>query len=141
MRPCNHRRMSRVGGRSVVVLSWVVLVLLAAHDVTHLADGGLDTSPGQLALVAIPQWIALAAVMVIVVRGPEERRRIAALVLGVSVVVGFAVIHLLPFSLADYSELEPSGLSWVLVWLPTAAALVLVAVAALVRPSRAGAAA
>jgi len=133
--------MSRVGGRSVVVLSWVVLVLLAAHDVTHLADGGLDTSPGQLALVAIPQWIALAAVMVIVVRGPEERRRIAALVLGVSVVVGFAVIHLLPFSLADYSELEPSGLSWVLVWLPTAAALVLVALAALVRPSRAGAAA
>ena len=123
------------------MLSWVVLALLAAHDLTHLLDDGLDTSAGQLALVALPQWLALAAAMAIVLRGRPEQSRLAALALGISVAVGFAVIHLLPFSLADYSELEPSGLSWVLVWLPTAAALVLVAVAALVRPSRAGAAA
>ena len=58
----------------IVRWSWIVLALLAAHDVTHLADGGLDTSPGQLALVAIPQWIVLALVMGIIVRDPAHRR-------------------------------------------------------------------
>ena len=125
----------------VVAWSWVVLALLAAHDLTHLLDEGLDTSPGQLALVAIPQWIALAAVMAVVVRGPEDWRQLAALVLGASVVIGFAVIHLLPFSLAAYGDLEPSGVSWLLAWLPTAAGLVLVGIAVRVRQCRAGAAA
>ena len=119
--------------RSVVVLSWVVLALLAAHDVTHLADDGLDTSPGQLALVAIPQWIALAAVMAIVLRGRPEQSRLAALVLGLSVAVGFAMIHLLPASPAAYWDLEPSPLSWALVSVPTAAGLVLAARAWTVR--------
>ena len=112
-----------------MVLSSVVLALLAAHDVTHLADGGLETSPGQLALVAVPQWLVLGAVMAIVVRGRPDQRRLAALVLGVSVAVGFAVIHLLPVSAAAYWDLEPSDLSWVLAWVPTAAGLALTALA------------
>ena len=119
--------MSRGSDRSVVVLSWVVLALLAAHDVTHLADGGLDTSPGQLALVAIPQWLVLAAVMAIVLRGRPDQSRAAAVVLGLSVAVGFALIHLVPVSPTAYWDLEPSGVSWVLVWLPAAAGLVLAA--------------
>jgi hypothetical protein len=121
--------MSRGSDRSVVVLSWAVLALLAAHDVTHLADDGLDTSPGQLALVAIPQWLALAAVMVIVLRGRPDQSRAAAIVLGLSVAAGFAVIHMLPPSPAAYWDLEPSGVSWALVWLPAAAGLVLAAIA------------
>src|SRR5919112_131402 len=96
--------------RGIVLWSWAVLALLAAHDVTHLADEGLDTSPGQLALVAIPQWIALGIVMWVLVRDPVHRRT-AALLLGASVVVGFAVIHLLPFALAAYGDLEPSAVS------------------------------
>lgn len=113
--------------RGIVLWSWIVLALLAAHDVTHLADDGLDTSPGQLALVAIPQWIVLAVVMAFVLRGPPARRRTAALVLGASVAVGFALIHLVPFSPAAYWDLEPSAPSWVLVWVPAAAGLVLAA--------------
>jgi hypothetical protein len=113
--------------RGIVLWSWIVLALLAAHDVTHLADGGLDTSPGQLALVAIPQWIALAIVMSFVLRGPPARRRTAALVLGASVAAGFALIHLVPFSPTAYWDLEPSVLSWALVWVPAAAGLVLAA--------------
>ena len=126
-RPCDHGWMSRGGDRSVVVLSWVVLALLAAHDVTHLADGGLDTSPAQLALVAIPQWLVLAAVMAIVLRGRPDQSRAAAVVLGLAVAVGFAVIHLLPLSPAAYYDLEPSAVSWALVGLPAAAGLVLAA--------------
>lgn len=119
--------MSRVGDRPLVLWSWVVLTLLAAHDATHLADDGLDTSPGQLALVAIPQWLVLAAVMAIVLRGRPDQRRLAALTLGVSVAAGFAVVHLLPLAPAAYWDLEPSVLSWALAWLPTAAGLLLAA--------------
>jgi hypothetical protein len=116
----------------IVRWSWIVLALLAAHDVTHLADGGLDTSPGQLALVAIPQWIVLALVMGIIVRDPAHRRA-AAIVLGASVAVGFALVHLVPFSPTAYWDLEPSALSWALVWVPATAGLVLVGLA---RPAR-----
>ena len=117
----------------IVRWSWIVLALLAAHDVTHLADGGLDTSPGQLALVAIPQWIVLALVMSIIVRDPGHRRP-AATVLGASVAAGFALVHLVPFSPTAYWDLEPTALSWALVWVPAVAGLVLVALA---RPARA----
>jgi hypothetical protein len=117
----------------IVRWSWIVLALLAAHDVTHLADGGLDTSPGQLALVAIPQWIVLALVMSIIVRDPAHRRS-AAIVLGASVAAGFALVHLVPFSPTAYWDLEPSALSWALVWVPATAGLVLVVLA---RPARA----
>ncbi len=114
--------------RGIVLWSWIVLALLAAHDVTHLADDGLDTSPGQLALVAIPQWIVLAIVMALVLHGPAAQRRTAALVLGASVAVGFALIHLVPFSPSAYWDLEPSAISWALVWVPMAAGLGLAAV-------------
>ena len=112
----------------MVVLSWVVLALLAAHDVTHLADGGLDTSPGELAIVAIPQWLVLAAVMAIVLRGRPDQSRLAAVVLGLSVAAGFALVHLVPLLPTAYWDLEPAGVSWVLVWVPVAAGLVLAAI-------------
>lgn len=118
-----------------MVLPWVVLVLLAAHDVTHLADDGLDTSPAQLALVAIPQWLALAAVMAIVLRGRPDQSRLAAIVLGLSVAAGFALVHLLPVLATAYWDLEPSLLSWVLAWTPAAAGLLLAALAWSERPT------
>ena len=123
--------MPRAGARSLALMSWIVLGLLAAHDVTHVVDDGLETGLGQLAIVAIPQWLVLAAVMAIVLRGDDAQSRVAALVLGASVAVGFAVVHLLPFSPAAYWGLEPSGVSWTLAWMPAAAGLLL---AALARP-------
>ena len=113
----------------VVLWSWIVLGLLAAHDLTHLLDDGLDTSPGQLALVAVPQWIALGVVMAIVLRGDEAHRPTAALALGVSAVLGFAVVHLLPIAPTSVWDLQPSGVSWFLGWATPAAALVLIVVA------------
>ena len=124
--------MPRHGSRSLAVWSWAVLALLAAHDVTHVLDDGLRTPLGQLALVALPQWLALAIVMAVVLRGDRARSRTATLLLGMSVAVGFAVIHLLPFSPAAFWDLQPSVVSWALVWVPAAAGLVLVARAAAV---------
>jgi hypothetical protein len=113
----------------MVLWSWIVLALLAAHDVTHLLDEGLETPLGQLALVAIPQWLALAILMAIVLRGSRGRRQTAALLLGISVTLGFAVVHLLPFSAAAFWDLRPSGVSWVLAWASAAAGLLLVVLA------------
>ena len=109
--------------------AWVVLALLAAHDLTHALDGGLDTGLGELAAVSIPQWLLLAAVMAIILRGDPARSRTAALVLGATVAAGFVVVHLLPFSPAAFWDLEPSAVSWALVWASIAAGLVLAGLA------------
>ena len=115
--------------RSLVTGTWVVLALLAAHDVTHLLDDGLETPVGLLAAVAIPQWLVLAAAMAVVLRGSTAQRRIAALLVGVSVALGFAAIHLLPLAPDAYWDLDPSGISWTLAWLPAVAGLVLAGIA------------
>ena len=122
----------------VVACSWVLLALVAAHDVTHLVDDGLETSPGQLAIVAIPQWLVLAAVMAIILRGGPARSRAAAAVLGLSIAAGFGVVHLLPFSPAAFWDQRPSTASWVLAWASVAAGLLLAGVSRAgggVRPS------
>ena len=111
------------------MFSWVVLGLLAAHDVTHVLDDGLETPLVQVAYVALPQWLFLAVTMAVIVAGDPVRSRIAALLLGVAVAIGFAVIHLLPPSPAALWQLHPSVISWVLVWLPAVAGLVLAVLA------------
>ena len=116
--------------RALIPWVWGLLALLALHDLTHLLDEGLDTSPGQLALVAIPQWFAIGVVMAVVLRGGPALSAAAALALGLAAAVGFAVVHLLPFALAAYDELDPSPASWVLAWVPTGVALVVAGLAA-----------
>jgi hypothetical protein len=107
----------------------VVLALLAAHDLSHALDHGLDTSLAGLAVVAVPQWIVLAIVTAVIVRGDDRTSALAALMLSVGVVVGFAAVHLLPFSPAAYWDLHPSAVSWLVVWAPLLAGLVLGAIA------------
>jgi hypothetical protein len=121
--------MPRHGSRSLVVWSWVVLALLAAHDVTHALDDGLETRLGELAVVALPQWLALAVLMAVIVRGERARSRTAALLLGIAVTAGFGVVHLLPFSPLAFWDVQPSVVSWVLAWAAAVAGLVLAALA------------
>lgn len=130
--------MRRHGSRSLAFWSLVALALLAGHDVTHVLDDGLETPLGQLAFVAVPQWLVLAVVMAVVLRGGRERSRTAALLLGSSVTAGFAVVHLLPLSPASFWELEPSVVSWLLAWMPAAVGLVLAALAWSQRPAARG---
>ena len=127
--------MPRHRSRSLAFWSWVLLALLAAHDVTHALDDGLQTGLGQLASVAIPQWLVLAAVMAMILRGAPAQSRGAPRGLGSSVTGGFAAIHLLPVALAAFWELKPSVLSWVLAWAPAAVGLGLAALAWPQRPA------
>jgi hypothetical protein len=120
---------SRHRSRSLVAWSTLLLATLAAHDLTHALDDGLKTSLGQLALIAIPQWLVLAAVMAVIVRADRARSAAAATLLGIGVTVGFAVAHLLPFAGAPYWDLDPSAVSWLLAWLPAALGLALAALA------------
>ena len=120
--------MPRGGARSLVLWSWVLLALVAAHDVTHVFDDGLETGLGQLALVAIPQWLLLAALMAVVLRG-DAQSRTAALLLGASVAVAFVVVHLLPVSPAAFWDLQPSVVSWALAWGSIAVGVVLAVLA------------
>ena len=103
---------------TLVAWSAALLALTAAHDASHLLDDGLETKPGQLALIAVPQWIALAAVMAVIVRGDRARGAMAAVLLGGAVALGFAVVHLVPELPASYWDLHPSAVSWALAVLP-----------------------
>ena len=62
--------MPRHASRSLVIWSGVLLVALAAHDLSHALDGGLETPLDQLAFVAVPQWLVLAAVMTVIAYPP-----------------------------------------------------------------------
>src|SRR6476469_4485230 len=115
--------MSRNASRTLGIWVWVLLALLAAHDLTHALDNGLDTKLSQLAIVSVPQWVAIAAVTWVFLRGDARRSHIAALLLGAGSAIGFVVIHLLPFAPASFWDLHPSPESWVLVWVPVGVAL------------------
>src|SRR2546421_5898066 len=108
IRGCEDDRMPRHASRSIVISSGVLLVVLAAHDLSHALDGGLETPVGELALVAVPQWLVLAAVMTVIVRGDRAHGAAAALLLGIGVTAWLAVVPLLPVSTASYWDLQPS---------------------------------
>jgi hypothetical protein len=113
--------------RSLALWSAALLALLAAHDLSHALDDGLETKLGGLALVATPQWIVLAVILAVILRADRSRGAAAALLLGLGVTVGFVVIHLLPFGPASYWDLHPSAVSWLLAWVPPALGLLVAA--------------
>jgi hypothetical protein len=112
-------------------------LLLVAADVAHALDHarqGRDLA-AEVYTAGIAGWIALAVLLVLVVRGHRLAAPYAAAV-GLAVAVGFVAVHVLPHWSAfsdPYSGWEPDALSWALVVVPVLAALNLVAQAARVR--------
>ena len=115
--------------RSVVATSWLLLALLAAHDLTHALDDGLRTGLGELAAVAAPQWVVLAVVMAVILRADRLRAATAAFLLGLGTVVGVVGVHLTSISPAPYADLEPAAASWFFALAPVVVGAALVALA------------
>jgi peptidoglycan/LPS O-acetylase OafA/YrhL len=106
---------------------WLALILLVAllfaHDADHLVN------EDRLYELTTPFWVflpfqygAFALVIALVWRRDPRGPRLAVL-LGALTVVGFIVSHVLPFGLAPYPDYDAPAISWILVFVPMAAAL------------------
>jgi hypothetical protein len=109
-------------GRAALALT----VADVLHALDHTRQGRHLASEVYVAGVA--GWIALAVLLVLIARRHPLAPLYAAAV-GVSVAVGFLLVHVAPHWSAfsdPYSAFDPDALSWVLVAIPVAAALLLV---------------
>ena len=108
-------------------------LLLVVADVLHALDHTRQgrTLGAEVYAAGIAGWIALAVLLVLVARGHPLAAPYAFGV-GLSVAVGFVLVHVAPHWSAfsdPYSSFDPDVLSWALVAVPVAAGLWLVAVA------------
>lgn len=122
--------MSATGTQSIAVhwrrLTWAALAylaLLVAHDVDHIVNEAdlYDLSAPFWVLLPFQYGVVLAGVGLIMRH--DRRGATAGAVLGLLAVVGFVVIHALPFGLASYSDTDAGLLNWSLVFVPAAVAL------------------
>jgi peptidoglycan/LPS O-acetylase OafA/YrhL len=107
-------------------LTWSLVLLVAllfAHDLDHVVN------EDRLYELTTPFWVflpfqygAFALVLALVWRRDPGGPRLAVL-LSALTVVGFIVSHVLPFGLAPYPDYDAPTISWVLVFVPMAAAL------------------
>jgi hypothetical protein len=118
-------------------------IALTAADVLHALDHTRQGRelPAEVYVAGFAGWIALAVLLVFVARGHRLAAPYAAAV-GLSVAVGFALVHVAPHwsSFSDpYSGFDADALSWALVVVPVLAAVNLVAQAARARSRTHGA--
>lgn len=129
------------GVRALRVTAVVLFALIVGHDISHIADPGLDTPLGALAIISVPQYVGLIWILNAVLRSPPRRSAGAGLALGLAVLAGFVVAHLLPFGPAPFYDEHPAFASWLLLWLPIGTCLLLIALSlSVLRRTRAAAA-
>jgi hypothetical protein len=121
-------------------------LLLAVADVLHAIDHTRQgrTLGFEVYAAGVAGWIALAVLLVLVARGHRLAAPFAVAV-GLSVAVGFVLVHVAPHWSAfsdPYSAWDPDAVSWVLVVVPVLAGLWLAVVGArvVVAPARVGSA-
>jgi hypothetical protein len=106
-------------------LAWTLL------DIAHLLDHIRQDRdlPAEVQAVGVTGYVATALLFVLILR----RHHLAgfyAVAFGLSVLAGFAAVHLLPHwsAISDpYSEIDTDALNWVLVALPMLSAVWLLA--------------
>ena len=110
--------------------SLFLVVADVLHAVDHTRQG--RTLGFEVYAAGVAGWIALAVLLVLVARGHRLAAPFAVAV-GLSVAVGFVLVHVAPHWSAfsdPYSAWDPDWLSWVLVAVPVVAAVWLVVVGA-----------
>ena len=115
--------------RTLTLTLAALLLLVLAHDVDHVLS---EDRLGELTAafwVFLPfQYGVFLAVLVLVARRNERAPTLAA-ALAVIAVLAFVGAHLVPFGPLPYSEGDPLAISWALVFVPMAVALVVLAAA------------
>jgi uncharacterized membrane protein (DUF4010 family) len=108
-------------------LTWSLVLLVAllfAHDTDHLVN------EDRLYELTAPFWVFLPfqygafAFVIALVWRRDPRAPGLAMLLSALTVFGFVVAHVLPFGLAPYPDYDAPTISWILVFVPMAAALV-----------------
>ena len=107
----------------------VLVALVLAHDVDHVFN---QDQTGNLPLgfwLFVPfQYGVLAAVLALVARRDPRAPALAALLAAVTF-LGFTGAHLVPGGPLPYADYDLPAISWVLVFVPMAAALLALAAA------------
>ena len=117
----------------------VLLVLVVAHDLDHVANQDATGNLGAAFWIFLPfQYGAFALVLALVLRRDSRAPSLAALLCAIAI-VAFAAAHLVPGGPLEYADYELPAISWVLVFVPMAVAAFTLAVALRVRASRRGA--
>jgi hypothetical protein len=114
------------------VLTWsfaLLLVLVVAHDVDHVANQDITGNLSAAFWVFLPfQYAAFALVVALVLRHDSRAPSLAALVCVVAI-LAFTGAHLLSVGPLAYSDYDLPVISWVLVFVPMAVAAFTLAVA------------
>jgi hypothetical protein len=114
-----------------------VVAVQILHDLDHVRQG--RPASAEVSVLAVLAWVATITLVVLVAR----RHRLAPLyaaTFGVTVALGFVLVHLLPHwsALSDsYDDANVDALSWLLAVLPVAAGLLLAVRGVQAMPSRA----
>lgn len=110
--------------RMLAAVLTVLLVLVVAHDVDHVLN---EERLGELTAafwVFLPvQYGVFLAVLALAWRRDPHAPTLAAALAAVAV-LAFVGAHLVPFGPLPYAEGDPLAVSWALVFVPMAVALV-----------------
>ena len=125
----SHKDPSVGPRQTLAALLAVLLLLVLAHDIDHVVN---EERLGELTVafwLFLPvQYSAFVAVIALVWRRHGLGPTLAS-ALAVTSVLGFVVAHVVPFGLFPYRDGDPLAISWALVFVPMAVALVTLAAA------------
>jgi hypothetical protein len=102
----------------------VLLLLVVAHDVDHVVNEGRLGELSAAFWILLPfQYAAFLGTLALTLRRhPQAPTAVAAL--SAASVIAFAGAHLLPFGPLPYADGDPLAISWALVFVPMAVAIV-----------------
>jgi hypothetical protein len=111
------------------VLFTVLLALVVAHDVDHIVnESRLGELPPSFWVFLPIQYAAFIGVLVLI-RRRDDASPVYAAALSAIAAFGFVGAHLMPFGPLPYAKGDPLAISWALVFVPIAVAVVTFAVA------------
>ena len=116
----------------------LLLLLVVAHDVDHIVNEGRLGELTAAFWVFLPfQYGAFIGTLALTSRRHPQAPTVVAALAATSV-IAFVGAHLVPFGPLPYADGDPLAISWALVFVPMAVAIVAFGLALFVRSGRQG---